>query len=461
MKTMSWVNAVAITLILAGFAGAGQAWAATTNIMFILDVSGRMSGKFPDQTTLADPTKMQIATDVLQSFFTDLPENINVGLEVYGHHGDRDCLSLEVINPIVPLDAAALMENVRKLTPERGSTPLAKALELGAAALKKVQGDKFIVLLTDGKDSCGDDPIEVAKGLDEQNITINVLGIDVREDEMAQLSGIAEADAGQYFAVNNTEDLEKSLATVKERIVDRISESNVFFRDDFIGESLIKQWRIVNPDKKSLRVENGAATMVVKENDPKKATNVLLLDTPAAATDWIIEADFTAKPRARDMVFELGVSNSDNSQQILAQIQINVHANSVGDVYLKEFRNINHSSSHSFYKKLISYKSGTPKQHGKFFKEHVKSISVRLQKTGNAYSAAAKLEPLKAHDKEVSSSWVTLQKLIAKSLSDDTYIIRTYLQDPDSYGSRNSEEMIDLHWVEVKTLEHEDIGEQE
>jgi len=460
MKKISWINALAVTLLLVGYAGAGQAWATTTNIMFILDVSGRMSGKFPSQTTLADPTKMQIATDVFQSFLTDLPENLNVGLEVYGHHGDRDCSSLEVINPIVPLDDKALMENVRKLIPERGSTPLAKALELGAAALKKVPGDKFIVLLTDGKDSCGGDPIEVAKGLNEQNITINVLGIDVKDDEMAQLSGIAEVDGGQYFAVNNTEDLKKSLATIKERIVDKISESNVFFRDDFIGESLINQWRIVNPDKDSMRVGNGAATMVVKVNDPKKATNVLLLETPTSTTDWIIEANFSAIPRARDIVFELGVSNSDNSQQIVAQIHINVHANSVGDVFLREFKNINQSSSRSFYKKLISYKSGNLKQHGNFFKDYVKSITVKLQKTGNEYSAAAKLEPLKADDKVVSSDWVTLQKLSSMPLPDDIYFIRTYLKDPNSYGSWNSKEMIDLNWVEVQTVVLEDVDGQ-
>ena len=69
--------------------------------------------------------------------------------------------------------------------------------------------------------------------------------------------------------------------------------------------------------------------------------------------------------------------------------------------------------------------------------------------------------PLKADDKEVASGWVTLQKLTAMPLSDDTYIIRTYLQDPNSYGSRDSEEMVDLHWVEVKTVEHEDIDGQE
>jgi len=456
MKKTHWKNALAAMLLLVGCAGVGQAWATTTNILFIVDISGKMSGKFPKQTTLADPTKMQIATDVFQSFLAELPKDLNVGLEVYGHHGDRDCSSLEVMNPIAPLDDSAIMENVRDLLPERGSTPLAKALELGAEALKNVQGDKFIVLLSDGKDSCGGDPIEVAKGLKELNITINVLGIDVKDDEMAQLSGIAEVDGGQYFAVNNTEDFEKSLATVKERIVDKILETNVFFRDDFIGKSLTNQWRILNPDKNSIGVEKGVAAMVVKVNNPNKATNILLLDTPTPETDWIISANFSSIPHTMDVVFELGVSNNTNSQQILAQIQLNVSTNSVSNVFLRGIKNIKQFPSHSFYKKLISFKSANQKQHANFFKEHIKSITLKLQKIGNEYIASAKLDPLKAGDKVVPSDWVALQHFTSLPLPDDTYFIRTYLKDPKSRGARNAKEMIDVNWVEVQTMAYKD-----
>lgn len=458
MKKISWINALTVTLLLIGNICIGQTWATTTNMMLILDASGRMSGKFPGQTTLSDPTKMQIVSNVLQSFLTGLPKTLNVGLEVYGRLGDRDCSDFEVMSPIEPVDAMAIMNNVGKLSPERGGEPLTKALELGAETLGNVQGDKFIVLLSNGKDSCGGDPIEAAHDLKEQNITIYVVGIDVKEDEIAQLSGISVAANGQYFAVTNRDDLEKSLTAIGERIVNKTTEHNMFFRDDFIGESLTNQWHILNTDKNSMYVKNGAATIIAKETDPKKATNVLLIGAPAPSTDWIVEASFSAVPHSRDIIFELGALNSDHSQQILAQVHMNFYPSPAGNIFyifLRGVEDIKSSSSRSHYKRLVSYKPENPKQRSHFFKDHIKSITVKLKKMGNEYSISAKLVPVKEGDKMVPSEWVSLQKFTSSLVLDDSYFIRTYLKDQNGYGSRRSKEKVDINWVEVQTIQHE------
>ena len=451
MSKILRIPAIFLTMLLAGTIYSSQVWA-TTNVLFIIDVSARMAGKFPDQTKLNDPTKMQTATDSLELLLDDLPEDLNVGLEVYGHRGQKDCTAIDLLNPVSPLREAAIMDNVRKLNPERGATPLAKALEQAPEALKYLKGSKTIVLFADGADSCGGNPDEVAKTLEEQGIIINVLGIDVKDDESAQLSGIAETGHGLYFTINNAEDLKNSLAAIKERLIDRKLEKKIFFRDDFNGDALSDQWMILNPDDKRIRVENGAVVMTVSAaSKPEKAANILRLGAPDPENDWVFTANFNVIPQLMAEVFELGVGNA--SQQISAQIHFNVSDNRSSAVFLKGRKDTPKSSSY-FHKKLISYPSKSLQQHADFYKKHIKSITLKLQKFGNQYTVSGKLEAAKENDPTVPSDWITLQKFTSLPLSDDTFFIRTYLEDVKNQSSKHSAGKVYLNWVEVETMKH-------
>jgi len=452
MRKILQTKVIILTMVLACTIHTGQVWA-TSNILFILDVSGRMAGKFPEHTKLTDPTKMQITTDLFDSLLLDLPKGFNVGLEVYGHRGDRDCTAIEMINPLSPLNEPAIMDNVRKLIPERGAIPLSEALVQGFEALKDLEGNKTIVLFSDGTDSCGNNLNEVTKRLEGQGIIINVLGIDVKKDESTQLSAIAEAGNGLYFAVNTIEDLENSITTIKEKLIDRKLDKKIFFHDDFSGGSLSEQWMILNPDKKSMSVKDGTVALFVNVSKPKKAANILHLDVPDPKDDWIFTANFNLVPQSMAEVFELGITNENGSQQILAQIQFNVVDNKVSNVFLRGIKDTRQSTSH-FYKKLISFRSKNLKKHADFFKEHINSINIKLQKSGTAYIVSAKLEPIKEKDSAVSSDWVTLQKLISLPLPDDTFFIRTYLKDAKNYLSTNPTGKVDLNWVDIQTMKH-------
>lgn len=445
MKKKLRVRTIILTIVLTGTITTSQAWA-TSNVLFIIDVSDRMSGKFPNFTKLTDPTKMQMVTESFQSMLTDLPKAINVGLEVYGHHGDKDCAAIDIMNPVQPLDETAIMDNIRKLEPERGSMPLAKALEQASEVLKNLEGDKSIVIFADGKDSCGGQPDEVVKNFQEQGITIHVLGIDLKDDETSQLSSIALAGNGMYHPVNNPEDLEKSLTAIKEKLIDK----KIFFRDDFTGASLSAQWNILNPDKNSISIKNGMAALFVTATQPAKASNTLRLTTvPSPEEDWTFSANFNAVPQSTAEVFELGVSNENGSQQIVAQIQIELASN----ILLRGVKSTNKSSSY-FYKKMLDFKSKNLQKHSDIFKEHIKSITIRLQKSGKEYHVSAKLEPFKEDDQMASPDWITLQKFTSPPLPDDTFFIRTYLKEVKNHSSKSLKGKVDLNWVEVQTMKH-------
>lgn len=243
---------------------------ASENVLFILDVSGSMKGKMNGEV------KMDAAKSAFRSLIAGLPKDTNVGLEVYGHHGDKDCSVIELMNPVAPLDATAITANVEKLTPIHGATPMAAALERGAEALQSIQGNKAIVLLSDGKENCGGDPTAVAAKLKAKGIDIitHVVGLGVNEEEKAQLAAIAKAGGGQYFAANNADELKASLAAIKKKVL----RTEAIFRDDFDGDSLDQKWEVVNPEPDSVVVEDGYYKVIAEVPEKKlfNAKNMLL-----------------------------------------------------------------------------------------------------------------------------------------------------------------------------------------
>lgn len=275
-KPWGWLAAVVLILSSARVPAA-------SNVLFILDVSGSMAGRMDGQV------KMVVAKDAFGTLLAGLPREARVGLEVYGHYGDKDCSAIEVMSPVGPLDAAAVSARVRGLTPRRGATPMAAALEKGAEALRPVKGEKAIVLISDGKETCGGDPAAVAARLRGQgfNIVTHVVGLGVKESEKTQLAAIAKAGGGQYYAANNADELNTSLAAIKKKVL----RAESIFRDDFDGDFVNEQWDVVNADSDSAVVEDGMY-QVIAEVPEKKLFNAknMLFYKGKLPNEWEAEA---------------------------------------------------------------------------------------------------------------------------------------------------------------------------
>lgn len=185
------------------------------NLVFILDVSGSMGEK------VGDVTKWQSAvsalTSVIQQGFTGFTD---VSLVVYGHQGSsssadqgRSCAGVEILSPLQPWSQTDIPEKIKTLSP-RGWTPIGGALRKTGDMLKEREGEgNFVVVLSDGKETCGGDPVAVARELKEAGIevTTNVVGLVVSDDEKQQLEAIAQAGGGKYFAANSPEELQRAI----------------------------------------------------------------------------------------------------------------------------------------------------------------------------------------------------------------------------------------------------------
>ena len=98
-----------------------------------------------------------------------------------------------------------------------GYTPLAESLRLAGADLKSF--DKLrqtIVLISDGKETCGGDPVKEIEKLREAgiNVRVHVVGFDIDAQARTQLKAIAKAGSGTYYDAANAIELANSLKLV-------------------------------------------------------------------------------------------------------------------------------------------------------------------------------------------------------------------------------------------------------
>lgn len=180
------------------------------SIEIVLDMSGSMWGQIDGRA------KFEIAREIVAATVTELPSEINVGVRVYSHRRG-DCRDSELLGPIGRQDRKDLVDSITGIKPGKGKTPIGYSLQQVAEDFEGLSGNKSIVLVSDGLETCGGDPITAARALCEAGLGMQVhtVGFDVGNDSAAveQLEAVAEAGCGQFVAASNADDLRHALRT--------------------------------------------------------------------------------------------------------------------------------------------------------------------------------------------------------------------------------------------------------
>lgn len=183
---------------------------ATKNIEIILDLSGSM--KLP----LGASTRIATARGVLHDVIARIPDDVHVGLRVYGHrYGSRQpqtCTDSELVVPIAKLDRDRLLSMVDSKQP-RGETPLVYSV-LQAAGDLKTTGGGSVILITDGEESCHGDTAAAARELKASGAAINlqILGFTLTGQQVQRdLTQFAEETGGRYFGAQDGDALANAL----------------------------------------------------------------------------------------------------------------------------------------------------------------------------------------------------------------------------------------------------------
>ncbi|UFJ62644.1 vWA domain-containing protein [Brevibacillus sedimenti] len=191
------------------------------NVMIVLDASGSMGHM------AGSKTRMEAAKEAIRSFAASLPDGARVGLRVYGHEGTgseadkaRSCSKSDVMYPLQAYDKQKLDSALSQFKPA-GWTPIALALEQAQQDLQAYKGEKstnIIYLVSDGIETCGGDPVQVAKQLADSDVTpiVNVVGFGADGEAQRQLKAVAEAAKGRYVLIQDQKELEKEFEQAEE-----------------------------------------------------------------------------------------------------------------------------------------------------------------------------------------------------------------------------------------------------
>lgn len=195
-------------------AGSVQA-AGEKNMLIVLDASGSMLEQF------GTVNRMDAAKSTISDLMVSLDPSVLVGFRPYAHvkktTQTEACQVSELVQTFTG-DRNAITSKVSQIQAVGSYTPTAYAL----SQVQKdfvVGNDNMVILLTDGKETCGGDPAKAARDLLAAGIKVKtyVIGLGVDSATRTELSGIAQAGGGLYFDATDSASLAASLKTIQQK----------------------------------------------------------------------------------------------------------------------------------------------------------------------------------------------------------------------------------------------------
>jgi len=190
-----------------------------TRILFLLDASGSMKHKWSETS---QETKMSSAKRILTDIVDSLEQipNVEIALRVYGHQSpptERNCKDTQLEVGFSRNSGSYIKSKLRTLRP-KGITPIAYSLERAAGDFPTTKGRNIVILMTDGEESCDQDPCEVSILLEKKGIVLKhfVIGIGVEESARKAFDCI-----GSYYHVRDQHNLKKVLQMIIVRTLNK------------------------------------------------------------------------------------------------------------------------------------------------------------------------------------------------------------------------------------------------
>lgn len=181
------------------------------SVEIVVDASRSMWGRMNGEP------KMAVAKDILQDVSYWFPEDLDLALRAYGSTSpsdSNDCADSALLVPFGDENREPIRRAIADLRP-LGQTPIAYALNQASRDFGTLRDDRAVVLVTDGLESCGGDPVQAARELREQGIIVHLIGFglgNAADEDTASLRAVANASGGHYVTAGSAEELEAALA---------------------------------------------------------------------------------------------------------------------------------------------------------------------------------------------------------------------------------------------------------
>lgn len=229
-----------------------------SNLAIVLDCSGSMA-----ENTSDGRVKMDVAKEVVTDLVRRIPDGLHVTFIIYGHDLQLGCRGVRVVrglSSITPSAKSTLIKQIATLKPA-SKTPIALSLKTAYAELAKRDKECGLILISDGKETCGGDPQAEVKRLvadHDCQFGVNVVGFDVDADGRKQLKELALG--GKYYDAKNAVGLKKAVSELVERVDETAIVPGVVEERSPVSSLVVKPFRLEGfPHFDEVRVYKGAS----------------------------------------------------------------------------------------------------------------------------------------------------------------------------------------------------------
>jgi Ca-activated chloride channel family protein len=200
---------------------AGPSQPVPTRVLIMIDGSGSMRGR------IGGTTKLDLARKAARDFIDAMPASIQASLLVFGQDGSsapagkaKSCAGISLLSPLTT-DHDRLRSALDQVQAV-GWTPLAAGLERAETLLSgnATPGEQVIYVVSDGKETCGGDPVAVARRINagRTRAIVNVIGFDLPVADAQALTSVARAGGGDFVNVSSEAEMNRVTAEVREAV---------------------------------------------------------------------------------------------------------------------------------------------------------------------------------------------------------------------------------------------------
>lgn len=147
--------------------------------------------------------RVDVAKQASRRLVDDLPGDVDIGLVLI-----KDCPQAQKVGFYPPSQRSKLLRDIKAIAPNR-KTPLASGIQVGGSMIDGVKKPALMVVISDGKETCGADPCAVARQLASRKPKLKVNVVDILGTGAGNC--VAHATNGKVWTANNASELASML----------------------------------------------------------------------------------------------------------------------------------------------------------------------------------------------------------------------------------------------------------
>lgn len=237
-------------------------------VEIILDASGSMLQRLGQQR------RIDIAKQTLTQLTTKtIPAGTPFAFRVFGREVDSCQTDLDI--PLAPLNATAVAAKIATLEAKNGAkTPIGASLEKVASDLKSATGERLVILITDGEETCDGDPAATIQALRKSGtqLRINIVGFAIDDQKLAAtFRQWSDLGGGVYLDAKDGAGLNKALTAALQPAFEVVAAQGQVIAEGLVGGDPVR----VPAGTHSLRIKGATAGAPITIK-PKETTSATL-----------------------------------------------------------------------------------------------------------------------------------------------------------------------------------------